>query len=77
MRPGSQESFFFLDARILSVPSAFGSVIGIVLNPTLGFNDLVAVHSFSEFCYSVAWMGSFSAIAGTIAGQITGAFADR
>ncbi len=57
--------------------SAFSSVIGIVLNPTLKFNDYVVVHSLSDFFYSVAWMGSISTIAGTIAGQTTGFFADR
>lgn len=61
----------------MHIHSAFASVIGIVLNKTLNFNNLVVVHSMNEFFYSIAWMGSASTIAGTIAGQITGIFADR
>ncbi len=57
--------------------SSIGSVIGIVLNPSSGFNNLVVVNSVQEFFYSVAWMGAFAQITGTVAGQITGFFADR
>ena len=60
--------------------SAFGSVIGIVLavnDPDSDFNNIVAVSSVDEFFSSIAWMGSISTITGTIAGQITGFFADR
>lgn len=60
--------------------SAFSSVIGIVLSVNSlhsDFNNNVAVTSVNEFFSSVAWMGSISTIAGTIAGQITGFFADR
>ena len=57
--------------------SAFSSVLGIILNRTSGFNNLVVVHSVDKFFYSVAWLGAASQIAGTIVGQITGFFADR
>ena len=57
--------------------SAFGGLIGIVLNPSSGFNNLVVVHSVDDFFSSIAWMGTISTILGTIGGQITGFFADR
>ena len=57
--------------------SGFASVLGIILNPIFGFNNLVVVHSLDEFFYSVAWLGAVSLIMGTIVGQVTGYYADR
>ncbi len=56
---------------------AFSSVLGIILNPTSGFNNLVMVHSVDEFFYSIAWLGATSQLTGTIVGQFTGHLADK
>ena len=64
-------------ALLYGIFSGFSSVLGIILNPMFGFNNLVVVHSLDEFFYSVAWLGAVSPILGTIVGQITGYYADR
>jgi FLVCR family MFS transporter len=62
---------------IVGLNGGFQSVLSIILNPSLGFNDRVIVHSVDEFFYSTSWMGLVLYLVSTFTGQITGLFADR
>ena len=69
--------YFKPDGEFVVTCSASGGLLGIMLNLSSGFNNLVVVHSVDEFFNSIAWMGTVSTILGTIGGQVTGFFADR
>ena len=57
--------------------SGFQSVMTIILNPTIGFNDNVEVHSINEFFSSTSWLGATFFLVGTLVSQLIGMFADR
>ena len=52
-------------------------MLSVILNSSSGFNNKVKVESFLGFLQSTSWLGTISAILGSISGQVTGLLADR
>lgn len=57
--------------------SGFGSVLSVILNHSIGFNDKVIVTSVYEFFRSTSWMGAIASLVATVFGVVVGYFADR